>query len=105
MYSRRDLGLRYPHVPGNYSGNAFREEAPPAPSEPAELLEVKELSSEEPISVESAPSVEASRLFHFGNGNGIGTEELLLLGLVLLLSQNEKQDDLLPLLLLLLLFR
>ena len=105
MYSRRDLGLRYPHVPGNYSGNAFREEAPPAPSEPEAFLEGKELPSDEALGAEPVPSVEAGRLFRFGNGSGIGSEELLLLGLVLLLSQNEKQDDLLPLLLLLLLFR
>ena len=90
MYSRRDFGERSLHVPRNYSGNAFRESAPPAEPPIAvneELPAIKE---------ESLPPTEvtqASTRSFLGDG-GIGSEELLLLGLILLLSQSEKRDDL-----------
>ena len=118
MYSRRELGDRVPRVPRNYSGNAFREVVPPAPSEAVEVLEEHEMveaTAEEaaaelaPTGEESVPAARSGLFSHagglFGQGGSIGSEELLLLGLILLLSQNEKQDDLLPLLLLLLLIR
>ncbi|MBO5939224.1 MAG: hypothetical protein J6Q82_06985 [Clostridia bacterium] len=121
MYSRRELGDRYPRVPRNYSGNAFREEAPPAPSEPIEITDAAKTaeSIEEapptelaPTGEESIPAARSGLFSHTGalgglfrQGGSIGSEELLLLGLILLLSQNETQDDLLPLLLILLLIR
>lgn len=113
MYSRREFGERYPRVPRNYSGNAFRESAPPAatvdlpsePTKPDEVIEESAVLSEESKQEElSVPSgkLELGRLF---GQSGIGSEEIFLLGLILLLSQSEKQDDLLLWLVLLLLIR
>lgn len=103
MYSRQDLGARAPRVPRNYSGNAFRE-LPPEPKnlpeeEPKMIEAVAEPPSEPEESLTASARHDPLRLFRSG---GIGTEELLLLGLILLLSQNETKDDLLLLLVLLL---
>ena len=118
MYTRsptsdrsRDL-----HIPRNYSGNAF---APPQ-EEIAEVMGVEETTI--PADAPSPPSAEesspeqaapAAKLFPslgissrisriFGN---LGTEELLILGVILLLAGNEGTDDLLLLLILLLFIR
>jgi len=105
MYTRQESGARYPRVPRNYSGNAFRE-MPTPPSEMRESEEapkIIEAVAEPPEASEEAVASSARhdpfRLFRSG---GIGSEELLLLGLILLLSQNETKDDLLLLLVLLL---
>ena len=103
MYSRREFSDRYGRIPKNYSGNAFREEAPPATAElPMEVPEVHEEPSPQKQDEAVAASLPSNRLF--GNGS-IGSEELLLLGLILLLSQSEERDDLLLILLVLLLIR
>lgn len=110
MYTRQESGARYPRVPRNYSGNAFRDPPPPPREDPSlpqaeeENLGVIEAVAEPPTdreeSVAASARHEPFRLFR--SGGGIGSEELLLLGLILLLSQNETKDDLLLLLVLLL---
>lgn len=110
MYSRREFDGRYGRIPRNYSGNAFREEAPPAtvdlPIEPAVSAEpIEEIPAVKQEPASSEPSIPSGK-FDLGRilgQSGIGSEELLLLGLILLLSQNDGRDDL-PLWLLLLLF-
>ena len=89
LYFKPDTRKRIT-IPDNYGGSAFSERerieelSPPEPDEPASLdckLEEK---------------VEPSLLF------GIGTEELLLLGILLVLSQSDEGGDILPFLLILL---
>ena len=121
MYTRTPPGgSRGVRIPRNYSGNAFA----PAPEPEEKEQEKKEAEEDvsppfvntEALSVagqESAPpaATPAAKLFpslgfrsHSGKLFGsFGTEELLLLGLILLLAGNDSSDDL-PLLLVLLLF-
>ena len=111
MYARQPLDRRPPpplRIPRNYSGNAFppKEEPPPPVEEREEAEDI--LTAEDTSQKEEAPAEkEASLLRPFGRkdrlSSGIGSEELLILGLILLTSQNDAHDDLLPLLLLLLL--
>ena len=122
MYTRsptsdrsRDL-----HIPRNYSGNAFAPPQAPPQEEIEEVMGVEETTI--PADAPSPPSAEesspeqaapAAKLFPslgissrisrlFGN---LGTEELLILGVILLLAGNEGIDDLLLLLILLLFIR
>lgn len=93
-------------VPDNYAGNAFRQSPEPAP--PQEELENEVV---EPILEPSIPtthkeeqevSTKEDRGFRlrlgslFGKGGSIGTEELLILALILLLSDGDGDsfDDL-----------
>ncbi|MBE6546607.1 MAG: hypothetical protein E7668_04090 [Ruminococcaceae bacterium] len=131
MYARQPPEGRPPRplrVPRNYSGNAFSREEPilsASTEEPAEPIppettaEAVSAETEQPSSPRSEPPTDAAptaaklfsapgfrldfgRLFRKDRGFGIGTEELLLLGLILLISQSNTKDDLLFLLLLLL---
>lgn len=108
MYARQPPDRRPPfRIPGNYSGNAFsKKEEPPPREETPEEVGAPSASEESPPPSEPAaqPTSSLSRLFgHSEQSMGIGTEELLLLGLILLTSRGENRDDLLPILLLLLL--
>ena len=98
-------------VPENYSGNTFREEpevAPPEPvAEPEHAVETLEITSEESA---AKPALLSQKGFSlrlgslFGRDRGIGTEELLILALILLLSDTgdgEGFDDLILFLILL----
>ena len=104
----RPQGFRYPEgvrLPGNYSGNTFREiaaeEIPNDVTADSAAVAVSESSSDD-AEAESAALLtkkEASpSLFGF---KGIGTEELLLFALILLLSDSELGDDLVLFLILL----
>ena len=107
----RPPSYRYPpsvRVPDNYSGNAFREqETPPLLTQTEdsvnEAQEVREEPADEQKSAESTQtSLLSSRHFGlrlgslFGKKSGIGTEELLIIALILLLSDNDGEgfDDL-----------
>lgn len=87
MYVRPE-GRKSILIPDNYGGSAFNSR------------EKIELPSEQP-----------ERLEHEGEDKspslpfGIGSEELLLLGLLLLLSQSDEGGDLVPFLLILLFFK
>ena len=98
-------------VPENYSGNTFREEpeaVPPEPvAEPETEGETVALASEESA---AKPALLSQTGFSlrlgslFGRDRGIGTEELLILALILLLSdtgESEGFDDLILFLILL----
>lgn len=98
-------------IPKNYSGNAFSspkegyEEPSPPREEPKEERMI-DATEEAPKEVEAlATPKRGFPLFHSSSEgrSGLGSEELLLLGLILLISQNRESDDLLLLLLLLLL--
>ncbi len=116
MYARQPPhGFARPmRVPQNYSGNAFsqKEEPPPEPI-PVEEDPTSEKESESVPTEESTPVGSLShpfssllgpgKLFGRSHSGGIGSEELLLLGLIFLISQNHSGDDLLLLLILLLL--
>ena len=111
MYVRPPT-YRYPpsvRLPDNYSGNAFREqETPPLLPDPTEP-EAPSKSSESDISeseqepAKAAPtSLLSPHSFRlrlgsvFGKKGGIGTEDLLIIALILLLSDNDSDsfDDL-----------
>lgn len=87
MYVRPE-GRKSILIPDNYGGSAFnsREEM----DIPVEQPEPPERECEE-----KSPSLPF----------GIGSEELLLLGLLLLLSQSDEGGDLIPFLLILLFFK
>lgn len=104
----RPQGFRYPEgvrLPGNYSGNTFREiaEEPPAENmtasgDSAELS----ASSQVDTDAESAALLTKKETSPSPFGlKGIGTEELLLFALILLLSDSELGDDLVLFLILL----
>ena len=107
MYARQPPDRRPPfRIPGNYSGNAFskKEESPPCEETP-ETVEAPAPTEESPPPSEPAaqPTSSLSRLFgHSEQSMGIGTEELLLLGILLILSQSDEGGDILPFLLILL---
>lgn len=102
---------RYPNgmrVPENYSGNTFRESAPEDEAEPNESVasELKNETSESELPVNAEPATETASLLHepprfrlglsplFSKLRGIGTEELLILALILLLADSEDNEDL-----------
>ena len=93
-------------MPENYSGNTFREPPLLEPDDEEEQLEQPTESTEEtaPVSLptDSAPAQKLHLGSLFGGKGGIGTEELLILALVLLLFDGESNDDLVLFLILLL---
>ena len=119
MYARPS-GYRYPNqplrVPDNYGGNAFRENKESA--EPDEAVRQEAEASAEVVPHEElrAPeqAKEASLLSKrgfglrlgslFGKNGSIGTEELLILALILLLADGSDGFDDLILFLVLLFF-
>ena len=108
----RPQNYRYPtgvRLPENYSGNTFRQ-PPEAVSEEAEAAAVEpetvEKKEEADESIETAallPRKEGFglRLSSLFGGKGIGSEELLILALILLLADSEGNDDLILFLVLL----
>lgn len=116
----RPPNYRYPssvRIPENYSGSTFREQdIPAAPTEVNEAQSVQEdevsevlTDGQEEVAAEQA-SLLSPRPFRLrlgsilGKKNGIGTEELLILALILLLSDNDDGFDDLILFLALLFF-
>ena len=100
-------------IPPHYSGNAFREIPPPPPTEEisddiSEVMKFPEPSPDPPIEEPSLPTSakKSGKGIHFDFkhlfSGGIGTEELLILGVLLLLSQGEDNDDIFLFLILLL---
>ena len=113
----RPQGYRYTNeirLPENYSGNTFREppllikdpEEPTDPQtieEPKALPEIADKSDNDEKILPVSSTVRKSPFGSlFGLKGGIGTEELLILALVLLLSDGESNDDLILFLALLL---
>lgn len=107
MYAQNPRGT---NLPRNYSGNAFRnppirtEEEPLVEQEPVQGSAVDELTppeKETPTPSGGVASDPRTRLLSFG-GRGIGSEELLLLGMLLLLGGGEGQSELMMCLLILL---
>ena len=109
MYSRPP-NYRYPsgmRLPDNYSGSTFREQAKET-NEPKreEDIPAKESTQEQEEKVQAASILPKAgfklRLGSlFGNNRGIGSEELLILALVLLLADTDGNDDLILFLILL----
>lgn len=90
-------------IPENYSGNAFSPHEPPAPPEPEE-----EHLPQEPEAVEAGETAEPQKKQEksllssllpvgladsFPFGHGIGTEELLLIGVMLLILHGPDRGD------------
>ena len=114
MYTR-PTNTRFPshvRVPAHYSGNAF----PPPDSDPPQYPPIiaqeseQAKASQEPDPQSAAPAgllrlpklhPDIKSLF----SGGIGTEELLLLGMILLLLGNEGSEDIILLLILLFFIR
>ncbi len=92
MYVRPD-GRRQPKrdifIPENYSGNAFNE-----PPETETIEEKPEATEAKEVLAKPASFID-----------GISSEDLLLLGVILLLSREEGAGEILPILLMLLFFR
>ena len=114
MYARPS-GYRYPsqslRVPDNYSGNTFRENR--QDEEPPEVREEETASvpiNDDPQNAMSEAAAASKRGFGlrlgsiFGKNGGIGTEELLILALILLLADSDEGFDDLILFLVLLFF-
>ena len=107
----RSQGYRYPQeirIPSNYGGSAFSSEE--APSRPENnvieaVAEETELQSEEQ-EVKSSKDAPASLFKGFNPssllGGRIGTEELLILAVILLIADSDGSGDIIWLLLLLL---
>ena len=109
MYVRPQAGASSGplRVPGNYSGNAFRapfasEESEPPKTEDENITQEKQISAPPPEDTEALlkPNLEPAPAV--SQKGGIGSEELLLLALVLLLSESDIGDDLVLFLILLL---
>ncbi len=118
MYNRQHGQRRPPTVPQNYSGNAFyrvpysepepAEEPLPMPEpEPVEAVfdasECEECGTCPPHDGPQAPS--SSLPFNLGGKlfpRGLGSEELLILALILMTSQSEDGNEILFYLILLL---
>lgn len=98
-------------IPDNYSGNAFSnkeiyeevKEPPAAPekTEKAPPMQVNEIVEPTPTKIEARDKSMLSALFpskslknHFPFGHGIGSEELLILGIMsLIFFSDEKEPD------------
>ena len=102
MYNR-NYEKRPPEIPSGYNGTAFSEEptspAPPfdpprrpptPPDENCDCCDCLPAKIEPPYGKKPPlPSIFGGKLFP----NGIGSEEILLLGLILLVSQSETETD------------
>ncbi|MBO4979989.1 MAG: hypothetical protein J6D16_06240 [Clostridia bacterium] len=115
MYFRsesQDREVPY-RIPENYSGHAFPDadaapEAPLIDEPPPEQTEPPQAERQTPQGRPAVPTFLSSLLPPKPRGGllgDIGTEELLILGILLLLSQNQSDDDIILLLLLLLLYK
>ena len=111
----RPQGYRYPsgvRLPENYGGSAFSD-APPIEEAESTPIEEASATAEEKS---DAPAKETAALLPtsgfrlrlgslFGKNSSIGTEELLIIALILLLSDSEGNDDLVLFLVLLFFIR
>lgn len=120
MYNRQYGQRRPPSPPQNYSGNAFYRVPPSEISvspldEPNEVIQqtndiafaVQEEERHDQRDIESPPEIPSAKhsLPMFGGKlfpRGLGSEELLILALILMTSQSEDQNDILLYLILLL---
>ena len=109
MYSRPQ-NYRYTgdvRLPQNYGGNAFRQQSeqkdPPSHEEYLTSSATDETEHEEALSPREAsaadsllpkPSFKLRLGSLFGNKKGFGTEELLILALILLIADADENDDL-----------
>ena len=108
MYTRPDArrrdGRQDVFIPENYSGTAFNDPPEGVFDEGGEkdmsIAEESEATNTEVSEPAGAKPKRKSGLF-----DGISTEDLLLLGVILLLSQEDEGNDILPILLILLFFR
>lgn len=91
MYVRPE-GRKSIRIPDNYGGNAFGS---------SERSEIPEHDADEGAVEVGAECEERKGALPFG----IGSEELLLLAMILILSQSEEGGDILPFLLILLFFK
>lgn len=88
-------------IPDNYGGSAFGGRAQISPPDAEEPKTATEEVGAPPESIEVSKIEEKkSSLF-----SGIGSEELLLLGMIFILSQSDEGGDILPFLLILLFFK
>ena len=112
----RPQGYRYPsgvRLPENYGGSAFSDapsieaEAEPAPTEEASATaeEKNDASSKETAALLPTSGFRLRLGSLFGKNSSIGTEELLIIALILLLSDSEGNDDLVLFLVLLFFIR
>ena len=97
----RPEGRKSITIPDNYGGNAFSERARISPPEPVAIEPISDEPEAQPETVEVAKAEEKKRALF----SGIGSEELLLLGMILILSQSDEGSDILPFLLILLFFK
>ena len=89
------------NIPDNYGGSAFGGRAQIPPPEPERVDALSNEPDLQPETVEAVKTEEKKgSLF-----SGIGSEELLLLGMILILSQSDEGGDILPFLLILLFFK
>ena len=109
MYSRTP-NYRYPggmRLPDNYGGNTFREQAKEIGEARCEEDTQKKEESDEQLDNVQPTAILPKAGFKlrlgslFGGNKGIGSEELLILALVLLLADTEGNDDLILFLILL----
>ena len=99
----RPQNYKYPsgmRLPENYSGNTFREQSQEENQEEEVIEEVKEeIKEASPDTTQTAALLTQKEGFGlrlgslFGN-KGIGSEELLILALILLLADSDGCDDL-----------
>ncbi len=100
---------RYPagvRLPENYGGSTFREEPPQADTRDGEQASAVNTTEEKASDTEAAPASLLSPSFRLRLGSlfdnkKIGTEELLIIGLILLLADSDSNDDLILFLILL----
>lgn len=106
----RPQSFRYPsgvRLPENYGGNAFRESAAPTEESEGEKAEAVVKDEQEPSPPEATEALLPKqsgfglRLGSLFGKSGIGTEELLILSLILLLADGDGNEDLILFLLLL----
>jgi hypothetical protein len=88
-------------VPENYSGNTFREPTEAKQEDPSDAVDLptsEEKSDDKAEQNDSCAALIEPRLPRFrigslfGKDRGIGTEELLILALILLLSDTDDSD-------------
>ena len=97
LYTRPEARKRI-IIPNNYGGNAFN------PADPGDRIKEEVGIAPEEIAVSTA-DVEQHDEKPGYLPFGIGSEELLLLGILIILTQSDEGGDILPFLLILLFFK
>jgi hypothetical protein len=95
----RPQSYKYPsgmRLPENYSGNTFREQPPEEVQEEETAEAVKEEAEEatQTAALLTQKDGFGLRLSSLFGGKGIGSEELLILALILLLADSDGCEDL-----------